>query len=434
MTPQSFYADNINRMRKYVFLISLSAFLSSFFAQFLNAQNALLIRPDSIRLTAEKSAVDGKIIGYHLYIKKLEGLESVLLTETTKDPEGKTDNYAYRAFEFNEINGNEKRILDGSELKSEYSKYSLVDSSAESDKMFGEAFHIFIPQTLRYGYPWSRSGTVEIKRGTFINIRAFSTKYADYSGEFYENPYMFDFAQEEFKKTDNSKSPAIKENADFIETNSEQEKEISVLTDAYNPIASAKFEELSEILIYSKGPKTIINDIMTALYEISPKEDADVVFAVDTTGSMKDDIEMLRKEWLPHLAAGLKEFRHIRLGLLLYRDYGSNYNYKGIPVKFFNFTDDVAAFTKNLNAFTILGTEGGDIPEAVYEGLYGALEFYKWNPDAVKKIILIGDAEPHPTPRGSGKYTKELIRKTALKKGISIKAIITPDEKSLRGR
>ena len=79
MTPQSFYADNINRMRKYVFLISLSAFLSSFFAQFLNAQNALLIRPDSIRLTAEKSAVDGKIIGYHLYIKKLEGLESVLL-------------------------------------------------------------------------------------------------------------------------------------------------------------------------------------------------------------------------------------------------------------------------------------------------------------------------------------------------------------------
>ena len=385
-------------MRKYAFLMLLLT-ISPLFSRFLNAQNALLIRPDSVRLTAEKSGTDGKITGYHLYVKKVEGLESVLLTETTKDPEGKADNYAYRAFDFNETNGNEKRILDGSELKSEYSKFSLIDSSAEPDKIFGESFHIFIPQTLRYGYPWSRNGTVEIKRGTFINIRAFSTKYADYSGEFYENPYMFDFAQEESKKTDNSKSPAIKENADFIETNSEQEKEISVLTDAYNPIASAKFEELSEILIYSKGPKTIINDIMTALYEISPKEDADVVFAVDTTGRMKDDIEMLRNEWIPHLAEGIKKFRHIRLGLLLYRDYGSNYNYKGIPVKFFNFTEDVAAFTKNLNAFTIHGNEGGDIPEAVYEGLYGALEFYKWNSDAVKKIILIGDAEPHPVPR-----------------------------------
>ena len=420
-------------MRKHAFLILLLT-ISPLFSCFLNAQNVLLIRPDSIRLTAEKSGTDGKIIGYHLYVKKVEGLESVLLTETTKDPEGKADNYAYRAFDFNETNGNEKRILDGNELKSEYSKFSLIDSSSEPDKIFGEAFHIFIPQTLRYGYPWSRNGTVEIKRGTFINIRAFSTKYADYSGEFYENPYMFDFAQEESKKTDNSKSPAIKENADFIKTNSEQEKEISILTDDYNPIASAKFEELSEVLIYSKGPKTIINDIMTALYEISPKEDADVVFAVDTTGSMKDDIEMLRKEWIPHLAAGIKKFRHIRLGLLLYRDYGSNYNYKGIPVKFFNFTEDVAAFTKNLNAFTIHGNEGGDIPEAVYEGLYGALEFYKWNSDAVKKIILIGDAEPHPVPRGSGKYTKELISKTVSEKGISINAIITPDEKSRRGR
>lgn len=420
-------------MRKYAFLILLLT-ISPLFSRILNAQNVLLIRPDSIRLTAEKSGTDGKIIGYHLYVKKVKGLESVLLTETTKDPEGKADNYAYRAFDFNETNGNEKRILDGNELKSEYSKYSLIDSSSEPDKIFGEAFHIFIPQTLRYGYPWSRNGTVEIKRGTFINIRAFSTKYADYSGEFYENPYMFDFAQEESKKTDNSKNSAIKENADFIKTNSEQEKEISILTDDYNPIASAKFEELSEVLIYSKGPKTIINDIMTALYEISPKENADVVFAVDTTGSMKDDIEMLRKEWIPHLAAGIKKFRHIRLGLLLYRDYGSNYNYKGIPVKFFNFTEDVAAFTKNLNAFTIHGNEGGDIPEAVYEGLYGALEFYKWNSDAVKKIILIGDAEPHPVPRGSGKYTKELISKTSSEKGISINAIITPDEKSRRGR
>ena len=52
----------------------------------------------------------------------------------------------------------------------------------------------------------------------------------------------------------------------------------------------------------------------------------------------------------------------------------------------------------------------------------------------MRKIILIGDAEPHPVPRGTGKYTKELVMKLAKQKNIGIDAIITPDEKSKRGR
>ena len=62
----------------------------------------------------------------------------------------------------------------------------------------------------------------------------------------------------------------------------------------------------------------------------------------------------------------------------------------------------------------------------------GALEFYKWRNDATRKIILIGDAEPHPTPRGSGKYTKERVAKEAQGMGITIDAIIVPDNKSER--
>ena len=123
-----------------------------------------------------------------------------MLTETTKDPEGKADNYAYRALEYNEVNGDEMRILDGKKLESEYSKFSLVDSSAEKDAQFGEAFHIYIPAEMQFGYPWSRNGTVKIGRGTFMNIRAFSKKYADYTGEFYDNPYMFDLGKKIEKK------------------------------------------------------------------------------------------------------------------------------------------------------------------------------------------------------------------------------------------
>ena len=212
-------------------------------------------------------------------------------------------------------------------------------------------------------------------------------------------------------------------------------KEEVVLTDDYNPVASEKFNEISEMMIYSKGPETIVDDIVKSLLDIKTRDKADVVFVVDATGSMKDDVQKLRNELIPRLLEELKSFKYVRLGLLLYRDYGDSFKYRSLPVRFFNFTDDFEVFKRNLNSFKINGKEGGDIPEAVYEGLYAALEFYEWNmKDAERKIILIGDAEPHPSPRGTKKYTKELVEKIALEKNIRIDAIITPDEKSLRGR
>jgi hypothetical protein len=408
----------------------LYAFIILFLAgHLLFAADDLLIQPSDIRLSYDSGTGFGNASGYHLYIRKKPGMESVLLTETTKDPVGENDNYAYRAATYNIINGNEIRYLDGKPLISEGAKYSLIDSTPEVDSAFGQSFHIYIPSEIVYGYSWTRNGTIKIGRGTFINIRAFSKKYGDYTGIFFDNPYMFDLG---------ILPPVSVPAAVKTPVPPPAPVEVAVLTDDYNPVAAEKFKDIAGFgggeIVYSKGPETLVDDIMASIERINPKETVDVVFAIDATGSMKDDVAQLRKEWVPRLIASLKNFGQLRLALLLYRDYGDSFSYRGLPVKLFDFTDSTDRFTRDLNSFVIYGTEGGDIPEAVYEGLYSSMEFYPWRTDSQRKIILIGDAPPHPTPRGSGKYTKALIAEMAQGKHITIDTIIVPDDKAARGR
>ena len=367
-------------------------------------QQKLRISIEDIKIQTETK--DSEIIGYHLYIKKLPRIMSVLLTETTKDPNGKADNYAYRTKEYNPINGDEVRYLDGKPLVSEGAKYSLVDSSVEYLEDFGAAFHFYIPSTIIYGYEWSRNGEIQIGKGTFINIRTFEKPYADYTGNFMDNPFMFDLETRKIPK----KVPEV------------------VLTDEYNPIASEKFKEVSENVIYSKGPESIIEDIKDILQQEKDKNNLDVVFAIDATGSMKNDIDKLKADLMPALEEIFASAPDVRIGLLFYRDYGDTFNFKGLPVKTFGFTSNITTFSKNLNSIRIYGPEGGDIPEAVYEAMYAASEFYNWRTTAFKRIILIGDAEPHPTPRKSGKYSKEFVQSLADAKKIKINAILLPKD------
>ena len=377
-------------------------------------QNAMRITANDIKLVEAKND-DGELTGYDLYIRKIKGVESVLLTETTRDPTGKADNYAYRALEYNPVNGDEIRYLDGKQLVSEGAKYSLIDSTTEKVEGFGDAFHIFIPLKLQFGYEWSRNGIVEIGRGTFINIRTFEKPYADYTGEYMDSPFMFNLETRRRAKPDP------------VPPDPPVEPEV-VLTDDYNPAASQKFEEMSDFIVYSKGPETIVADILEVFDDIGDKDNLDVVFAIDATGSMKDDIETLKKDLLPALLKEFEGAKNVKFGLLFYRDYGDNFNYQGLPVRFYAFTDNLTAFNKNLNALKIIGKEGGDIPEAVYEAIYASSEFYGWRAGTTKRIILIGDAEPHPKPRGLGKYSKDYVMNLAEAKDIKVKAILLPSD------
>lgn len=393
--------------KKLVGILGLMFCLSTLFAE--NDALDLVIEQGDIRLEKDSEA------GYHLYIRKKPNINSVILVETTKDPTGQEANYAYRAENYNPINGDEKRILNGEFLNSEYAKYSLIDSTPEKDSKFGETFHIYIPEELSYGYPWTRNGKIPVEKGTFINIRSFEKPYADYTGSFADNPFMFNF---EIKQIKTENPPVV-------------EKKI-ILTDSYNPTATYAFDNIAKgnggKLIYSSGPESIIADIMESFNAINPKDKIDVVFCIDATGSMKDDIDILRAKLIPELREAAKQCGTIRYGLVLYRDYVDSFRFNGLPIKVFEFTSDLEKFVSQLNSFSINGREGGDIPEAVYEALYGAISYFDWASDSQKKVILIGDAEPHAKPRGTTvKCTFDLVNDLATQKNILIDTIITPD-------
>ena len=332
--------------KKLVGILGLMFCLSTLFAE--NDALDLVIEQGDIRLEKDSES------GYHLYIRKKPNINSVILVETTKDPTGQEANYAYRAENYNPINGDEKRILNGEFLNSEYAKYSLIDSTPEKDSKFGEAFHIYIPEELSYGYPWTRNGKIPVEKGTFINIRSFEKPYADYTGSFADNPFMFNF---EIKQIKTENPPVV-------------EKKI-ILTDSYNPTATYAFDNIAKEnggkLIYSSGPESIIADIMESFNAINPKDKIDVVFCIDATGSMKDDIDILRAKLIPELREAAKQCGTIRYGLVLYRDYVDSFRFNGLPIKVFEFTSDLEKFVSQLNSFSINGREGGAFPEAVSE-------------------------------------------------------------------
>jgi len=334
----------------------------------------LAILPGDLRIEARE---DG---GYDLYVRKKPGVGSILLTETTKDPAMKADNYAYRAAEYNPVNGDEKRLLDGKPISASSGLYSLVSSTPKPDSGLGEAFRILIPPVLVYGYPWSRSGTVAVGKGTFVNIRAFAKPYADYSGPFLDNPYQ-----------------------------------ISIST---RPVAALppKPEPPQEA-----PPEPVADNTSSRIAALIQKrgQSLDLVICLDTTQSMEPYINEVKKNLSPLVRERASGFKSFRIGVVLYRDYWPDeYITKKMP-----FTSDIAAFDRYIKDATVFG--GMDIPEAIYEAVHAAATEFDWKAD-VRQVIIVGDAPPHLDPKGKIGFADAAAAAELLR--IDVEALIEPVE------
>jgi hypothetical protein len=349
-------------------------------------QKDLIILQEDTRI---EQRVDG---GFHLFIRKKPDIASVLLTETTKDPSLQEANYAYRDSQWNPINGDEVRLLNDAPIARTSRIWSLIDSTTEAHPEFGEAFHIYIPYILNYGYAYTRHGEVYVQNGTYFNIRAFALPYGDYRGAFRDNPFVLQVTQKPLEGPPDG----------------------NYMRETINGFADITTSNEGD-LVWSREPKDLVDKIKGIL-EKERRKTLDVVICLDTTASMRDDIAAVKAE-LPNLLEQMvSEFYDFRIGMVLYRDYSDAYLNRTIP-----FTRDLEVFKKNLHAVQVAG--GGDIPEAVYEALYEGITKFTWQGEA-KIIILIGDAPPHP--RQKGKISKDMVYKAASERGVRISAIILP--------
>jgi uncharacterized protein YegL len=117
----------------------------------------------------------------------------------------------------------------------------------------------------------------------------------------------------------------------------------------------------------------------------------DIVFALDTTGSMGGLIEGAKtKIWeIARKAQEGQPAPEVRIGLVAYRDQGDDYVTQVTPL-----TSDLDSIYTKLTAFRAGG--GGDGPEHVLKGLDEAVSSqWSTDPRAVRLVYLVGDAPPH---------------------------------------
>jgi len=178
----------------------------------------------------------------------------------------------------------------------------------------------------------------------------------------------------------------------------------------YSVIDSTCNKQFVELAKQTDGNVTIllnakfISKEIIKIIESNSTENADILFLIDKTSSMDDDLENIKKG-LTSVLASIKKYKNNRLAIACYGDKNSDgsawFNYK-------NFETDYSSATSFINLISV--TDGGDYPESVFDGFFEAMDKDFWKSDSKRIIVLIGDA-PSLNPPKSSHTLEEVIQK-----------------------
>jgi hypothetical protein len=140
----------------------------------------------------------------------------------------------------------------------------------------------------------------------------------------------------------------------------------------------------------------------------------DVLFLLDATGSMGDEIDRLKTsiDSVAARVAALEGSPDVRFAMTVYRDEGDAFLNRT-----FDFTSDVEAFRAALAE--VVADGGGDYPEALDEAFGEAVDAPSWRDPAstLQLMFLVADAPPHVERQVTG-YDESL--RSAVSRGIKV--------------
>lgn len=145
----------------------------------------------------------------------------------------------------------------------------------------------------------------------------------------------------------------------------------------------------------------------------------DVGFVVDSTGSMGQVLIWIQRDVVKMMTAFELVSREPRISVVLYRDFGDEYLVKPIPLQ--KSAKELAEALRGAKA-----KGGGDIPEAILEGLTASLRGQNWSSQASarKVVVLMGDAPPHEDSLEKiDKLVKEFVDRNFVIYAIKVKTL-----------
>lgn len=177
-------------------------------------------------------------------------------------------------------------------------------------------------------------------------------------------------------------------------------------------------EATGGVHVQSAGAAEVPQNIEQVLERAVPAGvPVDLVFVVDTTGSMDDDIHAVQAEMRTILAHLTRTNPDRRVGVVGYRDRGDEY----LTWTFLQLNTHEASIIHAIDALKVAG--GGDRREHVYAGLNTALMFQPWRQNASQHIVLMGDAPPHENLPGAVTRDQVLAQARTAPRNVAIHTI-----------
>ena len=160
----------------------------------------------------------------------------------------------------------------------------------------------------------------------------------------------------------------------------------------------------------------LLPELARGIMERAKQKKMDVIFIIDTTGSMVDNVRGV-KDYIHLFINPIEDKKFdVFLGLVDFTDLQFR------EAKVFAPTGDVKKFKKWLDKIVFIG--GGDLPESGYEALITAVEKINYRKNAQRFFIFISDAPQHDFDYdGKSRYTLDRIINRMNEENITVDVI-----------